>query len=109
MKFSACTSSQPMAGRAAAISAICGPRKPMPALAGILPARLTAPAPLIGLRSGLRREAGAHDLRARAGGDVEPGLGIARHLRLAGTGMAAGGGAVVLAGGGDAEALLRHE
>src|SRR5690348_8609464 len=53
-------------------------------------------------------ETGAVDLRAGAGGHVDPGIARCGLLGLAGAGMRCSL-AVVLAGGRDAEALLRLE
>src|SRR5215472_3466198 len=100
-----------MAGRDSRISAMCAERRPMPAAAR--PSRLVllclvmTPTPLCRCRL-LRREAGTVDLRASAGGHVDPGIACGGLLRLTGA-RVRGGLAIVLACGRDAEALLRLE
>src|SRR5579862_9085857 len=73
----------------------------------VVSCRVMVPAPF-GSTSALRGEAGAVDLGAGARGNVDPGIAGSGLLGLAGAGMR-GGLAVVLADGGDAEALLGLE
>src|SRR5438477_9451162 len=109
-KFSGWISNHATDGWVATTSVRCGSRRPTPDVVGIARARLdtmaTTPDRSTVSGSGL---AAAHDAVAIAFGDVDPGLLVAVDLRGAGAGIVAGRGAVVLAGLGEAVALLGFE
>src|SRR5262245_2977172 len=109
-KFSGWISNHAAGGRVATTSVRCGSRSPTPDVIGIARTRLDAMATtrFIKARSG-GGLAAADDAIAIAFGHVDPGLLVAVDFRGSGAGIVPGRGTVVLAGLGEAVALLGLE
>src|SRR5262245_18778419 len=110
-KFSGWISNHAADGRVATTSVRCGSRRPTPDTLGIGRIRRDAMA-TTQIRSKVRSGGGlaaADDAVAIAFGDVDPGLLVAVDLRGSGAGIVPGRGAIVLAGLGEAVALLGFE
>src|SRR5215813_3623805 len=107
-KFSGWISNQAAVGRVATTSVRCGSRRPTPDTLGIGRIRRDAMA-TTQIRSGASRLGAADDAVAIAFRHVDPGLLVGVDLRGSGAGIVPRRGAVVLAGLGEAVALLGFE
>src|SRR5258706_12964508 len=98
-----------MGGRVDSTWRTWGARRPTPMAAGIcaeMSASWFTTRPELRLRLGLRHRAAALNLRAGTDRHVNPGLRIVGDFRLAGAGVHAASGAIILARRVDAEAAF---